>query len=361
MTDALKVGLIGAGRMARAHLAAYTQFPDRIKLNAVCDIDENAARQFAEEANVSRVFLDAEKMLEEADIDAVDICTVHDAHLPQVLAAASAGKHIFLEKAMGRNLEECYRMLEATDRAGVTFMVGQDLRYIPYTRAVKRLLQNRELGQVRAARCDSIMNAKLPCPPGHWMLDGEKAGGGVMITLTIHMIDLLRYYIGDVRSVSGVCKSVWEAMANGAEDIACATLEFENGAIGTAFSYWTVARSPSAIQYTLFGDDGTLYTGRPTAETRLQQVGPVLMASARMDKPEDEPINRFAGFKEIEPVREGLAGDNPFVNEILHFAECCQTGEEPISSGRDNLGTMKTIMGIYESARTGRTVELKSL
>ena len=143
MTDALKVGLIGAGRMARAHLAAYSQFPERVKLTAVCDIDENAARMFASEANVSRVFLDMEKMLEEADIDAVDICTVHDAHLPQVLAAASAGKHIFLEKAMGRTLDECYRMLEATDHAGVIFMVGQDLRYMPYTQAAKRLPSGR--------------------------------------------------------------------------------------------------------------------------------------------------------------------------------------------------------------------------
>jgi predicted dehydrogenase len=252
-------------------------------------------------------------------------------------------------------------MIQATDRAGVTFMVAQDLRYLPYTRAVKRLIQEGELGQIRAARCDSLMNTMQACPPGHWMLDGERAGGGVLITLTIHMIDLLRYYVGDVRRVTGVCKSVWSAMKNGAEDYACATLEFENGAIGTAFAIWTVSRSPTGIQYMLFGDNGALYTSSPTPETRLQQVGPAMVSSPKRDETRVESATWFSRFVPVEPLREGLAGDNPFINEILHFAQCCQEGKEPISSGKDNLGTIKVILGIYESARTGRAVDLATL
>ena len=361
MPEPLKVGLIGTGRMGRAHLPAYQQFPDKVRLTAVCDIYEDVAQQYAKDAGVDKVYTDATKMLSEADIDAVDICTIHDQHLPHVVAAAEAGKHVLLEKAMGRTMDECRQMLEATNTAGVTFMVAQDIRYTPNSQAVKRLIQEGELGTIQAARCDSIINSKMSDPPGHWMNDGERAGGGVLITLTIHMIDLLRYFIGDVRRVSGVCKSVWPAMVNGAEDYACATLEFENGAIGTAFAIFTVSRSPVAIQYQIFGEDGALYTGPPTLETIMQQVGPPMVSSPKRDEPGVEPVNRYGNFVQLEPLSEGLVGDNPFTNEILHFAECCRTGKEPISSGRDNLGTIKTILGIYESNRTGKTVDLATL
>lgn len=136
MAKSLKVGLIGTGRMGRAHLPAYQQFPDKVKLTAVCDIREDAVRQYAKDAGVEAVYTDVGEMLKDADIDAVDICTIHDQHLPQVIAAAEAGKHVLVEKAMGRNLAECREMIAATDKAGVTFMVAQNLRYAPTSRAV---------------------------------------------------------------------------------------------------------------------------------------------------------------------------------------------------------------------------------
>ena len=84
-------------------------------------------------------------------------------------------------------------------------------------------------------------------------------------------------------------------------------------------------------------------------------------SSNKRVKEGEDPATRFRNFVQIEPVTEGLASDNCFVNEIIHFAECCQEGKEPISSGRDNVGSMKIILGIYESARTGKAVDLADL
>lgn len=360
MPKPLKVGLIGTGRMGRAHLQGYEQFPDEVKLTAVCDIREDAVRQYAKDAGVAAVYTDVAEMLKDADIEAVDICTIHDQHLPQVVAASEAGKHVLVEKAMGRNIDECREMIAATDKAGVTFMVAQNLRYAPTSRAVWRLVQDGELGTIRAARCDTILNVTRILPAGDWMFNGQRAGGGVVITNTIHIIDLLRYFVGDIKRVSGVCRAVSPSVTDGAEDFASATLEFENGAVGTAFGIWSLPRSPVGIQYQLFGDEGALYSSPQPPANRGEQVGPIMVSSPKRDSEATDGAGR-RGFVQIETLKEDLPSDISFVNEILHFADCCREGREPISSGHDNLGTMKVVAGIYESGRTGRAVDLADL
>ena len=232
MSEPFKIGLIGTGGISRAHLPVYEQFPDKVKLTAVCDIVEEAAQQRAKEAGVDDIYLDYEKMLREADIDAVDICTSHHTHAPIVIAAAEAGKHALVEKPMGNNMQECRDMIAAADKAGVTLMIAHMLRFSPSTEAVRRLLKAGELGTIRAARIDIVMNAIGRLRDGHWMLDGN-AGGGIGMTNTIHEVDLVRHLVGDVKRVNGVTRTVSSRLVNGAEDILCATLEFENGAVGT--------------------------------------------------------------------------------------------------------------------------------
>src|SRR5215210_3232089 len=112
MSKVLRVGLIGAGRVAGAHLRAYEQCGARIRLAAVCDLCEEAARQRAEAARVDAVYTDPERMLREAAIDAVDICTVHDQHAPLAVLALDAGKHVLVEKPMACSPAECHAMLQ---------------------------------------------------------------------------------------------------------------------------------------------------------------------------------------------------------------------------------------------------------
>jgi UDP-N-acetyl-2-amino-2-deoxyglucuronate dehydrogenase len=102
MSGPLKVGLVGTGSIARAHLPAFQQFPDRVQLTAVCDIREEAAGRFAANAGNIPVYTDLASMLREADVDAVGICTVHDQHRHQVIAAAESGRHVLLEKPVNR-------------------------------------------------------------------------------------------------------------------------------------------------------------------------------------------------------------------------------------------------------------------
>lgn len=357
MPKPLKVGLVGTGSISRYHLPAFKQYPETFELTAVCDIRPEAMEKFAKEAGVTDCYSDYSEMLQKADIDAVDICTIHDQHEPQVLAAAAAGKQVFLEKPMAVTLQQCKNMVDATNKAGVTFMVGHDLRYMPNTLAIKKSIEAGELGKIRVTRCVLVSNMASATSGGYqlgsWLNDPKRAGGGLMISGMIHQIDLLRYYVGDVKAVNAISRSVHNT--NGAEEYACATLEFENGAIGDAMIIGSSTRSPFGAQYMLFGDEGTIYS--TPAENRTYQFGHGMISSQQRGNQGDT----FNDFMPIQPVLEHLAGDDPFVNELLHFADCCRNGKEPLTSGRDNLNTIKVIFGIYESFKTGKKVDLSSL
>lgn len=356
MSRPMKIGLVGAGRIARAHMTAYLQHPGRVALKAVCDIVETAAQAYAKLANVDAVYTDFDTMLREADIEAVDICSIHDQHPAQAIAAAAAGKHVLTEKAMAHTLQGCRDMIEATDNAGVTLMVAQNLRYVPDSVAVKRLIDDGVLGVIQAARTHAIFAVTLSNPAGHWMNDGKQAGGGILMTNTIHHVDLLRYYIGNVKRVTGICKTVQPEMVNGAEDLVAATLEFENGAIADVFGNWITSRCPEAMSYMILGSEGTLHSTPPrTPEQQLNQFG-TIMVSLKDSESKGRPV-----FGPVATTDVDLPSDNCFVNEILHFEACCREGKEPISSGKDNIETIKMIMGIYESSRTGKAIDLDTL
>lgn len=345
--------------MGYAHLPAYLKFSNKVKLTAICDINEKAVKLFGKTANVSTIYTNFEKMLKEEDLDAIDICTIHDQHKKQTLLAAEAGKHILLEKPMATTIQDCKAMVQATEKAGVTFMIAQVLRYLPSSQSVFKIIQNKELGPIRAVRGDSLLKQSMILPRDHWMFDGSRAGGGVLITLSIHVIDLLRYYLGNVKRVSGVCKTMTPLFINGAEDFASATLEFENGTIGNIFASLSVGRTPWNIKYMIFGDYGAIYSKPPPQKTSHYQIGDTMLSSTTIDKEGKSP--QKGGFISIDPDSSHLVGDNPFINEVIHFVDTCRNDRESFSNGKDNLETMKTIFGIYKSSNTNNFINLNDI
>jgi predicted dehydrogenase len=346
----LRVGLIGAGNISKAHMRAFVEHPDRVCLAAVCDVSADAAHQRAAEHGVSSssVYTDAEKMLREATIDAVDICTTHASHADLTILAASQGRHVLVEKPMATTLGQCRAMIEAADRAGTILMVAQMQRYDPSYRGIRRLVAEGTLGAIRACRLDAMQNLRGYVLPGHWLYDGAVAGGGIVISVMIHPIDLMRYLIGDVRRVTAACRTIDSAFINGAEDYAAGVIEFKNGAIGDLFGTYSSTRHPYSESFYIFGERGTVCSLPVPGSYR----GPALVSLAN-DGPLINWNQQYAGFAAATPDREDLPTEDAFTNEILHFERCCRTGAEPLTSGRDNLRSVAVVQGIYESARAG--------
>lgn len=357
----LRVGLIGAGNIWNAHKVAFKQHPEELQLTAVSDLFPAAAAKVAAEFPGARVFTDAEIMIREADIDAVLILATHDQHYPLAVAAARAGRHVLVEKPMACSLDEARKMAGAADAAGVRLMVGQCQRYERSYAGVKRLVATGELGAIQAIRFDSMQGlvANKLLPDGHWLCDGKRAGGGIVISVCVHRLDLARYLVGEVRRVSAITRTLGGGFINNAEDFACALLEFENGAIGEMFGTYAGFRMPYSEGLLILGAQGAVHAMPNNGEYQA----PAVYASSQHSGPRDPNawLAQFRGFIPVPPEETNLPDENAFVNQLLHFVECCRTGREPLSSGRDNLGTMRLIEGIYRSAQTGQWVDLATL
>ena len=356
----LRVALIGCGGISSTHAQAYRFLgPEVAQVTAAADAVLPLAERRGHELGALFVTDDYRAALERSDVDAVDICLPHHLHAEVALAALRAGKHVLVEKPMACSLQESRAMVQAAEAAHRTLMVGQCQRYMPSYRGVHRLVASGELGPIRAVRFDSMQNLPAFLPPDHWLFDGRLAGGGIVISVSVHRIDLVRYLVGDVRRVLGVTRQGNSPYVGGAEDYASALLEFENGAVGEHFATYSGFRMPYSEMFMLFGDDGAVHALPPTGTS----MGPAFFASRiREDSARSTGWDaQFRGFLPVDPDREGLLSDDGFTNEIAHFAACCRNGQEPLSSGRDNLGTMKIILGIYQSAASGHWVDLAEL
>ena len=160
--------------------------------------------------------------------------------------------------------------------------------------------------------------------------------------------------------MTGVCKSVGPRTINGAEDLVIANMEFENGVLGHLFA--SPGESPERVSYEIFGSKGTIHSTpevMPREDSPTRQFGDIMFVLT--EQAADLPRRQHPPFEPIATRGTDVPTNNFFVNEILHFEECIRTGREPISSGRDNIGTIKIIHGIFESSRTGKPVDLDDL
>lgn len=349
----LRVGLIGCGGISNAHARAYkTLGPSIARVVAAADVSPELAQRRGQELEAELIATDYRTVIDNPHVEAVDICLPHYLHAEVALAAIQAGKHVLVEKPMACSMTEAHQMVQAAERAGTTLMVAQVQRYVPSYRGVRRLVETGELGPIRAVRFDSMQNLHEILPHNHWLFDGALAGGGIVISVSVHRIDLVRYLVGEVKRVASFCRTGNPPYKNGAEDYASATLEFESGAIGEHFATYSGFRMPYSEMFMIFGDDGAVHAVPELGKS----MGPAFYASRQHDgaPPEAKGWGRaYTGFLPVEPDRGDLPSDEGFTNEIHHFATCCRSGAEPLSSGRNNLGTMAVIFGMYESARRG--------
>lgn len=244
----VRIGIVGSGFMARTHVDAYTSI-ENANVTAVASPD--SADEFVAEQDLSaETYTAATDLFDDADVDAVDICTPTPTHRELVEAAAKRGIDTFCEKPLTASLDDALAAAEAVDNAGIQFMVGHVLRFFPAYEQIKATIDAGGVGNpgvVRARRLSQFPDW------GHknWYANRTKSGGA-LVDLAIHDFDYLRWVFGAVDRVF--------ARSNGSrEEWTHATLRFESGVVGYVEASWAhPKRVGLATELEVAGDDGLI-------------------------------------------------------------------------------------------------------
>lgn len=349
----LKVGVIGGGSISEFHLKPYFDHPN-VEIVAICDSNERRLHALGKKYSVENLYLKVSEFLANEEIDAISICTWNNSHAEIAIQALQQNKHVLLEKPLSLTLDEAYAVEAAVKESKKILQVGYVRRFATNVGVLKKFIDAGELGEIYYAKASCIRRLGNP---GGWFSDIKKSGGGPLIDLGTHMIDLCWYLMGKPKpvSVSGnTYKKLgnrshienlsfykaadYNAEHNDVEDLANALIRFENGASLFVDVSFTLHAKQDEVSVKLYGENGGA------------EVEPEL---AIIKERHETIIN-------ITPQIDMLSFDftGSFINEINHFVECCLNNVQPISTVEDGVEVTKMLAAIYESAATKQEIKL---
>jgi len=336
----LRVALVGCGRISRNHLEAIDRI-DGLALSAVCDIDESRAREAGERHGVPW-FRSYDEMLAEAPCDVVTIATPSGLHPQHGIAAARAGKHVISEKPIAISLEGADALVHACDVAGVNLFVVKQNRLNAPIQLLKRAIDRGRFGRIYMANCTVRWTRpqeyydQAPWR-GTWEFDG-----GAFMNQASHYVDLIQWLVGPVESV--IAKTATMARRIEAEDSGVAVLKFRSGALGTIEV--TMLTYPKNLEgsITILGETGTVKIGG----TAVNKVEHWTFA-------DDDDDDKLVDAVSTSPPNIYGFGHEAYYRNVLGVL---RGGAMPETDGRAGRKSLELILGIYESAKTGRDVPL---
>jgi len=197
----LRFGMIGVGKISQGcHLTAYDKIDD-VKIVAICDINEERLEEVGKKYPDAKLYTDYRKMIEDEELDAVDICTPNNIHSEAAVFALEHGLNVMCEKPDAVCVAEAEKMKAAAEKSGKTLMVMRNNRYRPTTKFLKQYIAEGKMGEIYAGRCGWIRRRGIP-GWGGWFTDKKQAGGGPLIDLGVHIIDLAMYLMGNAKPVT---------------------------------------------------------------------------------------------------------------------------------------------------------------
>jgi predicted dehydrogenase len=346
MSDRVRWGVIGSGGIARRRtIPEGVVQANNAVLSAVFDTDRKAnvevARQFHATPAVS-----LDELLDE-NLDAIYVATPAHLHYDHVRACAEAGKHVLCEKPLGMTVAQAQEMIEVCDRHNVKLGCAFMMRFVAQHQEALRLIQQGRLGRPVYAR------AQLSCwyPPmkGAWRQDPATGGGGSLMDMGGHCIDLLEMFFGKVSSATCVIRNTIHDYR--CEDSAVVTLVFENGALGTIDTFFCIPDAGSKNALELYGSKGSILAQGTIGQSPAGQMVAFLEGD---DCAYDAQQSRTGN--------QGLAVDPPPVNtyqaEIEEFSRAILEDRQPSIGGHLGLRSQKILAACYESARLGRAIDV---
>jgi UDP-N-acetyl-2-amino-2-deoxyglucuronate dehydrogenase len=328
-----RFGLIGAGVAAEIHVAAMRTVPG-VEVHAIADAVPERARALAARFGIPEVYEDGEALAARAPVDAVAVLTPHHLHLPYVRAAANAGRHVLVEKAIAHTVAAAGELIDACRARGVTLGGVFQNRFTPAARRLRDAVANGGLGRVFLASV-TVKEHRAPSYflDSPWRGRKAEAGGGVLMIQAIHMIDLLLWVLGMPRRV--VARTGTAVHAVDVEDVAVGLLELEGGVMA-ALQATTAAVPEEPPSVDIHGERGTA--------TVSGSWGHLVFRQRLGGEPEEDEA------PEPRPTGPSVA---PYAAQIADFVAAVRDGRRPLVDGAEARKALVVVDALYRSAGTG--------
>lgn len=345
MREPLHIGVIGLG-MGRYHIEHYQRYP-KAKVQAICDANLDLAKRVADEFKIPQVFSSFDEFLKGADVDAVSIVVPNFLHKEMTVAALENGWHVMCEKPMAMNTAEALEMQAKVKETGRKFMIHFNQRFRPEHQYFRRLVAGGEFGPIYYATAGWRRMRYIP-GLGGWFTQKKLSGGGPLIDLGVHMLDLTRWIIGrpKVQTVSGsVFGEIGARIAAqqgklfDVEDLASAFIRFDNGVTLHLEVSWALNfERHEKIFLELSGVQGglsSIHRGNEKEVSIFRESGGVLTRT--------EPISYPPSFASAQQ----------------HFVDCILNNTEPDAGAEDGVEIMRILDAIYASAACGKEISIR--
>lgn len=333
----IKIGVIGAGRIGKVHVASLAQGVAEADVIAVADIDTECANILAEKYGINQVSDSHTEILENKEIEAVIICSPTDTHAHYIIEAAKAGKHIFCEKPVDLSLNIIQGALDAVEKAGVKFMVGFNRRFDPNFLKAKQMVDEGKIGTPHLLKITS----RDPAPPP---AEYSAVSGGMFLDMTIHDFDMARYIVSsEVVEVYTKATVLIDPEIGKAGDVdtAIITLTFANGALGV------IDNSRKAV----YGYD-----------QRLEIFGDKGMVNVDNNFPENHKYYSDQGISGSLPLNFFMERyTQSYANEMITFCDLLNDKVKSVVSGDDGLKSVAIAIAAKKSYLENRPVKLDEI
>jgi 1,5-anhydro-D-fructose reductase (1,5-anhydro-D-mannitol-forming) len=325
-------GLIGASTIARQFMINAIRAQADGDIAALMSASPERATAYARENSIPLAVSTLDGLLS-ADIDAVYISTTNELHLEQALAAARAGKHVLCEKPLALTSADARKMVTACKAAGVVLGTNHHLRNAGSHRAMRDAIAAGRIGKPIAARV--FHSVYLPENLQGWRITKPEAGGGVVLDITVHDADTLRFVLGENPvEITAFTQSAGMA-GDGLEDGAMCIWRFKSGVIAQSHEGFTTRFADTGFE--VHGSEGSLIA---TNVMTQKPIGSVLLRTAK-------------GEEELSFDREDL-----YVRSLRQFHAAIRGEGQPSATGEDGIWSLTSAEAALQSARTGKAVDI---
>ena len=335
MAEKLKVGIIGAGRMAYWHLKGYQKIKE-VDVVAIAGKTPSHIDSLQRKFKIPYGYTDHRVLLEKHRLDAVNVTTPTATHCSIVIDSLKAGCHVLCEKPMAMSLDEADKMIEAERESGRIVMLGFSQRFYKEFTHMKEIVEQGKLGKIKVA----WFRRGISMPPQKWYSEKGKSLG-VTCEVAIHAIDWLRW-IMDAKIVQVSAEVTEHADYSGIDDNVWIVLKFENGAlgiVGASYAFPFLKRDIGII-----GDKMALTIER--SKVIVEHYSHYSLVRLAL---------KFIRYSFIIPY---WLYYNPFQRELEHFIQCIRSGASPTTSSVDGKVSLEIALKALESARSGKKIQL---